>query len=358
MAATFLDAIQNIATQSMIDAATSTLGITEQAATSTLGASVINVLGAMIKRSGDNGAMATVASLVNGLPSETPTFANMTDILSGGPPVSAAQVAGNKLLSAVLGDKSASSIAAVAFSTGVNPQAASGLTTLAAPMVLAALRSKLGGATTAADVAALLKSNEGMIAANMPAPLKNFYGLAAAAAPAAAAAVAAPAAVKPAAPAPMAPAVSAKAAEDVLKSGSSYAKAAIAEGAAAAATVAASAAAAAKPAPAAPAPAPASKPAAAPVVPAAAEEGSDFDLLPIARIVLPLLFLGAMGWLWYHIATQAPPPKPAAPAPAAATAPAPAPAPAVTTAPAPAAPAPANAPAPAAPAPAASEPSK
>lgn len=383
MAATFLDAIQNIATQNMIDAATSTLGISETAATSTLGASVINVLAALIKRTGDAGVMGTVASLVNGLPSETPSFANMSEILGGGPPASAPQIAGNKLLSTVLGDKSASSIAAVAFSTGVNPQAASGLATLAAPMVLAAMRSKLGGATTGADVAALLKESEGIVAANMPAPLKTFYGFAA---PAAAAAAAAPVAATPT-EAPVAAA--AKAADDVMKSGSTYAKAAIADGAAAAAaTVAATTAAAARagahpapapqtaaaapaPAPVAAAPAPAAAPvaaaqmvraeapapdaaaapaptpapapapvAAAPMVRAAAEEGSDFDLLPAAMVLLPLLVVAVIGGLWYYIATHQPPaaPKPAAPAAAAApaapaAAPAPAPAPVVATAP-------------------------
>jgi outer membrane protein OmpA-like peptidoglycan-associated protein len=198
MSANILDAIQGLATPAMIKTAASSFGLSETAATAALGAASTGVLGGLLQQSGDAGAMAKVASLAGALAPDPSMFANVTGLLSGGIPSSPAHTIGNRLLGQVFGDKTSSAVAAVASATGVSTAAASGMTTLAAPMVLAALRSRLGAAPTAAGLTGLLSADRNLIASAMPPALRTVYGLAAPmpqAVPAVAAAPAAPAAV-------------------------------------------------------------------------------------------------------------------------------------------------------------------
>jgi outer membrane protein OmpA-like peptidoglycan-associated protein len=210
MSASILDAIQGLATPAMIQSATSTLGISDTAATTALGAASTSILGGLLQNSGNASIMTKVAELAAGHAPDANMFANVTGMLTGGLPTSGAHLMGNRLLGLVFGDKTSAMMAAVGAATGVNAKAASGLTTLAAPMVLGALRSKLGAAPTAAGLTNMLNADRSIITAAMPPALRSVYGLAtamppaavaAAAVPAAAAAVAAKVAPMPAAPA-------------------------------------------------------------------------------------------------------------------------------------------------------------
>ena len=175
MSASILDAIQGLATPAMVKAATSTLGLSDTAAASALGAASTSILGGLIQKSGDAATMANVASLVGGLTPDASMFSNMAGFLAGGVPTSQANLLGNRLLGDVFGSKMAPAIGAVALATGVSTKASSGLTTLAAPMVLAALRSKLGATPTAAGIASLLSTDRNLVASAMPAPLRAMY---------------------------------------------------------------------------------------------------------------------------------------------------------------------------------------
>lgn len=360
-----LDAIQSVATPAMIQSATSTLGLTEGAATSALGAASTSILGGLLQKSGDMATMANVASLVGGLAPDAGMFSNVAGMLGGGIPASAAHLAGNQLLGLAFGDKTGSMMSAVASATGVGAKASSGLTTLAAPMVLAALRSKLGANPTAAGLTSLLSADRGIIASAMPGPLRKLYGLAGAA-PAAGATVA-PVAAAAATSVPIAPRPSVSATTPPVARAPVAAPVAPAPVAAAPAVQAppgyASAPVSAKAAAPAAAPVAAARPVAAAVAPAV-EEVSRTSPVALLGLFVPLVLLTGLIWYWAYgidggksavsaVKTVA---APAATAPAA---PAPAPAPEVKKAePAPAAevkkaePAPATAPAPA-PAPAA-----
>lgn len=326
MAATILDAIQDIATPAMIQSATSTLGLSETAATATLGTASTSILGGLIQKSGDAATMTKVAALVNGLDPDAGMFANMTGLLSGGLPASGAQLAGNRLLGLAFGDRMALMMGAVATATQVSPKAASGLTTLAAPMVLAALRSRLGGSATPASVASLLTTDRNLITTAMPASLRTLYGLTGgapvAAAPAAVAATVAP--KGPPAPLPIAPTVATPTATNT----NNARPAAPVATAPVAATNAPMAPSTARSVPV--APPVRSMPAAAPALAQAAEEESGTRLLPALGILLPLAILAGLLWYWaYGVDSSkpaAPKAAPAATAPAPAAAPAPAPA--------------------------------
>ena len=310
MPATILDAIQDIATPAMIQSATTTLGLSEATATSTLAASATSMLGGLIARSGDAKAMAQVASLVGSVTPDASMFSNMAGFLSGGLPTSPANVLGNKFLGLVFGDKAGSMISAVANATGVSAKASSGLTTLAAPMVLMALRNKLGAAPTGESLTSLLAADRNVITAAMPAPLRAVYGLTAGAAtpvaPVAPAPVAA-APVAPVAPAPapvvnpipaapaavtaaVAPAVTAAtapAATPAAQTSSGYATAAVARPV----TVAP---------PAGPAPSSVPRPV------SSAEEMADGDTasrsspLALVGLLLPLAILAGLIWYWAY----------------------------------------------------------
>ena len=325
MSASILDAIQNVATPAMIQAATSGLGLTEQAATSTLGAASTTILGGLLTQSGDAALMAKVASLAGGMSPDGGMFANMAGYLGGGLPTSAAHIAGNRLLGLALGDKAPALVGAVAAATGVSTKAAAGLTTLAAPMVLAALRSKLGANPTAAGLTSLLSTDRNLIASAMPPALRNIYGLAtgaagvatvakaaapvvAAVAPvapplarAATAVAAAPAAIKaavaPSVAATVAPQPAKPAAPMAASPAAPVAKPAI--GATAAGQIPASAAAtnvAARAAAPAVRPIPAAVAAAAP----AAMTSSGTSPLAIIGLLLPLALLTGLLWYWAY----------------------------------------------------------
>ena len=368
MTATILDAIQDIATPAMIKAATSALGVSDGLATSGLAAASTSVLGGLIQKSGDAGLMAKIASLVAATTPDPNMFANMASMLGGGVPASPIQTLGNKLLGLIFGDKTAAMMAAVATATGISPKASSGLTTLAAPMVLAALRNKLGAAPTAASLTGLLATDKGVIAGAMPPALRTLYGLANLA-PAAAAAVAAAAPSVAATIAPVAAAaVAPKPAAPTAHSASGHASTTVKTAAAPAVhpAPAAPVAAAAKPAPvAAPAVHAASAVRAAPVAPTVAatapaarvahahppaahhEVESGANMGAKLALFVPLALLTALIWYWAYGSSPAPvvpAPKPVAAAAPAAPAPAPAPvavAPAPKPAPVAAAPAPA-----------------
>jgi outer membrane protein OmpA-like peptidoglycan-associated protein len=295
-------------------------------------------------------------------------------------PASPIQTLGNRLLGLLFGDKMSAMMAGVAAATGVSAKASSGLTTLAAPMVLAALRNKLGGAPTAASLAGLLSADKGAIAGAMPPSLRAMYGLTslapAGAAPAAAApSVAATVAPVVAAAAPIAAAAVAaahKPAAPAAHSSSGYASTTVTSATPTAHTpkpvspVAAPAPAAARVAPvaasvatAAPAAASAAhghghSHAAKPAAPAATAayhashevEDSGAHMGTKVALLGGLALLTAL--IWYLAYGRTPPPVvPAAKPVAAVVAPAPAPAPVAKPAPAPVAVAPAPAPAPA-----------
>ncbi len=367
MSATILDAIQNIATPAMIKAATSALGVSDSHATSGLAAASTSILGGLLQNSGDAGMMAKVAGLIAATTPDANMFANMTSMLGGGLPASPIHTLGNRLLGLIFGDKMSGMMSAIAAATGISPKAASGLTTLAAPMILAALRNKLGAAPTAASLAGLLAADKGVIAGAMPPALRSMYGLANLA-PVAAAVAPVAAAVAAAVSPKVAPVVAAAPASPIAHSSSGHASTTVTTAAPAphvapVVQAAKPVAPVAAPAPAAHAAAPhAHAPVAKPVAPAAPAayhvahdvvDNSSHMGAKIAMLVGGAL-LTALIWYWAYGRTPAPiapAPKPVAAAAPAAPAPAPKPAPApVAAAPAPpTAPAPAAAPSPAAP---------
>lgn len=214
MSANILEAVQGFATPAMIAAATSTLGLDDRQASTALGAAVTSVLGGALQRSTDPTALANIASLTGAVQPDSAMFSNIAGMLAGGVPTSPLQVLGNRFLGQIFGVRQAAAIGALASATGISAKAASGLLTLAAPMALAALRTRLGASPTPAALAGILTADRSLIAQAMPASLRDVYGLAAlaqsaakpaATAPAAAAATpAAPMSAKPAAPAPVA----------------------------------------------------------------------------------------------------------------------------------------------------------
>ncbi len=369
MSGNILEAVQGFATPAMIAAATSTLGLNDKQASGALGAAVTSILGGAMQKSNDAGVMTQIASLAGAVVPDAGMFSNIAGMLTGGVASSPLQILGNRLMGQVFGGNQASSIMALASATGISGKAAAGLMTLAAPMALAAIRTKLGPTPTAASVASLLNQDRNLIGQAMPAPLRAMYGFADLAAPAAAQVAAAAAAgapiVKPAAAvaaakltAPDSPTVSsaastiaaATAATAIAASAaakpavsSTVAPAAAATPAPAVANLAASAPvvpAAVVPAPVSPAPvatvlatakAAAAPMAAAPAVERLTREDTEAPtIFPLMMIALMLALIG-LSWYWAfgggRDAFVGAPPKPVAAVTAPTPTPAPAPAP-------------------------------
>lgn len=313
MAGNILEAVQGFATPAMIAAATATLGLNEKQASGALGAAVTSIFGAALQKSNDASAMTQIASLASGVMPDAGMFSNIAGMLNGGVPSSPLQILGNRFLGQIFGGNQAGAIAALATASGISGKAASSLMTLAAPMALAAIRSKLGPAPTAASVASLLNQDRNLIAQAMPSSLRAMYGLATVAPAVAASGVAsavqtsaatanpAPAASAPPA-AQVAPAVVAAtaAAAPIVAAAASTARAAVAHTASGHASAPAAAA-----APVAVAEKAAAAVIAAPVMAApvaksaAAPEPTSSGLIPTLTIMLGLgLGLMALGLWW------------------------------------------------------------
>lgn len=335
MTGNILEAVQGFATPAMIAAATSTLGLEEKQASGALGAAVTSILGAALAKSKDAATMTQVASLASGVMPDAGLFSNIAGMLTGGVPASSLQTTGNRLIGSIFGSNQAGAITALASAMGISGKASSGLMTLAAPMVLAAIRTKLGPAPTAAGVASLLNQDRNLIAQAMPAPLRAIYGLTdlspakpATVAAAAPAPVATPPAAKPVAaaapdPAPtmtpaavaaVAPAVVATAAGNLPSSVAAMPAAHTSSGHASVPPAAA-----AKPAPVVAAPVP---PTAAPKPIPVVHRDDDSNPYYVPILLAACLSVG-LPLLWYATVPPPAPPKPAASA-AAPAAPAPA----------------------------------
>lgn len=304
MSANILEAVQGFATPAMIAAATSTLGLNDKQASAALGAAVTAVLGGTLQKSSDAGVMTNIASLAAAVTPDVGMFSNIAGMLAGGIPTSPLQVLGNRLLGVIFGSNQAAMIAAVASATGISGKAASGLVTLAAPMALAAMRSKLGAAPTAAGLVNLLATDRGLIAQAMPAPLRTLFSLTSAV-PAAAAATPPPsvAAVAPAAT----PSVSqtiAPAAAAAPEAGRTITAAPVAH----TSSGHASAPAAAAPKAPAPSPAPVATAAAAPAdtprpleaASSVATERPSLGILPFIGMMVPLAAMAIGIWYWAY----------------------------------------------------------
>jgi len=290
----------------MIAAATATLGLNEKQASGALGAAVTSIFGAALQKSNDASAMTQIASLASGVMPDAGMFSNIAGMLNGGVPSSPLQILGNRFLGQVFGGNQAGAIAALATASGISGKAASSLMTLAAPMALAAIRSKLGPAPTAASVASLLNQDRNLIAQAMPSALRTVYGLTTAAPVATAAQTSGPTSAATANPAPAASApptpliAPAAAAAPIVATAASTARAAVAHTASGHASAPAAAA-----APVAVAEKAATAVIAAPVVAApvamsaAAPEPASSGIFPSLTIMLLLgLGLMALGLLW------------------------------------------------------------
>ena len=323
MSASLMEALQGLVTPAMLKTASSTLGESEGALTSGLGAIVSKLLSALVAGTGDSSLMNTVAGLVASQARDPGALSDVAGLLTGSLPTSTAAIAGNQLIGSLFGVKEGGIAQAAAAAAGLKPLSGASLMALAGPLVLGAMGKAPGASSlTGTALTALLNSERSsLLGAIAPAATAAASaGVAAvkqaastvAAAPVAATATAAATAVKTA----TSEAVSATTAQVAAVTG-----AAAATASAAARTVAAEA-----------------------IRPVAASPGGS----GLSRLLwfIPLLVIGGFGWyVWdtkiAHKAmtpaveekkaapAAAPEPMPEKKAEAPAAAPAPEPAPAV-----------------------------
>lgn len=188
-------------------------GESESGISNALGAAFPAILGQLVGGAGNSTLMAKVADMARDpaigslLGSGGGIFAQIGALLGPNGSSSPAMSIASTLLSALFGDKAGGVAGAIGSLAGLkNSNSASSLLSVAAPMVLAALGSRLGKSITGTSLATLLGQEKAAIQGAIPSGLAAVLGAVGGGAAAGGAAAAAPARPAPAAaPASQAP---------------------------------------------------------------------------------------------------------------------------------------------------------
>ncbi len=148
MSANLIEALQSLVTPALLKTASSTLGESEGALTSGLGAIVSKILSALVSGSGDQSLMNMVAGLVSSQARDPGALADIAGLLTSG----TASIPGSQLLGSLFGVKQGGFAQAAAAAAGLKPQSGASLMALAAPLVLGGL-GKAPGATSLSGAA-------------------------------------------------------------------------------------------------------------------------------------------------------------------------------------------------------------
>ncbi len=275
MSTSVIEILKGLVTPSLLNTVAPVIGLNGDLAGRGLNDMIGQYLGALVQQSGDRDAMANIADMANAVARDSSGITDIKGLLAGGIPSTMAMLSGNRLMGSLFGVWQASIVHKVAAAIGIKPEASSSLFNLAAPLVLSAISKRLGGgALTGAALAGLISQERGALLGGVSSAVAGLAS-----------------SVKTAAPA----------------------VAAVAPAAAASVTRAAA-------------------PAAAPA--AVAYAGRDNGLFTsFLWLLLPLAFIGWLGWQKMNEPPAEPPASTAAAAPAPAAAPEPAAAPAPAAAP-------------------------
>ena len=147
MSASLLEALNGLVTPGLLNTAKATLGESEGAVTSGLGAIVSKILSALVAGTGDAPLMNSVSGLVGSLARDPGALSDVGGLLSGKLPNSTPAVAGSKLIGDLFGIKQGGIAQTASAAAGLKAQSGAALMSLAGPLVLGAL-GRLPGASS------------------------------------------------------------------------------------------------------------------------------------------------------------------------------------------------------------------
>ena len=136
------------------------------------------ILGALARSAGDNRVMAEVADIVSNRDQLAAASLDTIALLKSGP-ASAPIKLGNRLLSALFGDRQSGIVRAIARSSGISASSASTLLAMSAPMVLGQLSRRTNSqGSTPGSLTSLINGEQSPIADAVPPYMRNLVGMA------------------------------------------------------------------------------------------------------------------------------------------------------------------------------------
>ena len=159
-----LDSLMSLVTPQIAGSLASRLGESEGAVKNGLTASSASLLSALANRSGDTGFLSQILGLLNG-PGASGLLGSLAGMASGG----GASELGSKLLSMALGSQQSAATDLIARAAGVKGSSASGLLSMAAPLVLGFLGKRVSeGSLSAGSLGKLLSAEVPSLQSSLP----------------------------------------------------------------------------------------------------------------------------------------------------------------------------------------------
>jgi OmpA-OmpF porin, OOP family len=171
MSANLLDSLKGYITPEIISQASSMLGESEGGISKAVSAVIPTLLGGLVNKTSDSGAMGSIMELVNKSTSNSDgIFSNLTGLLSTD---SASSGIGSSLLSTIFGNKLSGVTDIIAGTSGIKSASVGSLLGMAGPMLLGHL-GKSG--TTLSGLTSMLTSQKDSILSAAPAGLSSLMG--------------------------------------------------------------------------------------------------------------------------------------------------------------------------------------
>ena len=178
MSTMLMDSLKALITKEVLAKGASLLGESEGAVAKGLGAAVPAVLGGLLSKAGDGGAMRQIFDLISDRGNDGSVLTNVGNLLQPNAAQSPMGQLGGRLLSSVLGNNLGPLGAALGQFAGLKSASASSLLGMAAPLVLGVLGNRVrSDRMDVGQLVSMLRGQRESITGAIPAPALGLLGL-------------------------------------------------------------------------------------------------------------------------------------------------------------------------------------
>jgi len=177
MATNLLDSLKEVVTPDLISRASGMLGESDSATTKALGSAFPTVLGGLLDKAQDSGAMGQIFDLLEDEANDGSILKNVGSLLGGSAkePINAL---GGKFLASIFGDKMSSIAGLLSNVAGIKSPSASSLLSVAGLLIMGVLGDRIRkGGLDLGGLTNLLVSQKDSIISAAPQPLAGVLGL-------------------------------------------------------------------------------------------------------------------------------------------------------------------------------------
>lgn len=177
MATNLLDTLKGFITPDLISKASGMLGESESATQKAIGAVIPTVLGGLLSKSQDSGAMGQIFDLLKDKANDGSVLSNVGGLL-GGSSKEPINTLGAKFLSSIFGDKMGSIVGMLSNFAGIKGSSVSSLLSMAGPLIMGVLGDQIRkGGLNLGGLTSLLASQRESITSAAPQALAGVLGV-------------------------------------------------------------------------------------------------------------------------------------------------------------------------------------